>query len=79
MNDARHTFTAKPLPAWFRHPGESWQDWDRRLCAEKAAEAKRKLAEQPKPLDPLYSGSLHLACGVGTYDGNGNPKGSGWW
>ncbi len=34
---------------------------------------------QPQPLIPLCSGSVSLAVGVGTYDSNGNPKGSGWW
>ena len=67
------------MSAWKRQPGESWRDWDRRMCNAKAAEYERKRLEQPMPLDPLYSGSINLACGVGTFDCNGNAKGSGWW
>lgn len=67
------------LPAWQRQPGESWHDWDRRRIAENRAELERQVAELPKPLDYLEAGSLGLAVGVGAYDCNGNPKGSGWW
>ena len=66
-------------PAWKRQDGESWRDWDGRMSADKAAEYERKRHEQPMPLDPLYSGSINLACGVGTFDCDGNARGSGWW
>ena len=66
-------------PAWMRQPGESWHDWDKRRMAENAAAFERRAAELPKPLDGLRSGLLDLAVGVGTFDANGNPKGSGWW
>lgn len=64
----------KRLPAWARQPGESWRDWDRRRQAEKAAALERKFADYPPP-----SGPVRFPVGVGTYDANGNPKGSGWW
>lgn len=66
------------LPAWFRQPGESWHDWDKRRTAGKEAAHEARMAELAS-LKPLYTGSLGLAVGVGTYDANGNPKGSGWW
>lgn len=65
------------LPAWWRQPGESWHDWDKRSRAENTAALLRE--EYPKPLTGLRAGMLGLAVGVGTYDANGNPKGSGWW
>ena len=68
-------------PAWKRQDGESWRDWDRRMSADKAAEYERKRHEQPMPLDPLYSGSIDFvhSLSVGTFDCDGNAKGSGWW
>ena len=69
----------KELPAWFRQPGESWHDWDKRRIAENEAALEAKMADYPAPLDHLKAGGLGLAVGVGTYDANGNPKGSGWW
>lgn len=66
------------LPTWFRQPGESWSDWEARRLAEIEAGAQRKLHE-PMPLTSLRTGEIALAVGVGTYDCNGNPKGSGWW
>lgn len=62
------------LPAWMRQPGESWHDWDRRRIAENAAAFERRYANYPKPSSPVT-----FPVGVGTYDANGNPKGSGWW
>lgn len=67
------------LPAWFRQPGEPFADYERRRLAENAAGFERRAAEFKMPLKPLRCGLLGLATGVGTYDANGNPKGSGWW
>lgn len=75
----KHDQPKPALPAWFRQRGESYRDWSARNAAERERVAAAKLKECPKPLDPLYAGSLDLAVGVGTYDANGNPKGSGWW
>lgn len=61
------------LPAWFRQPGESWRDWDRRRRAANAAKQEARFADYPKPSSPV-----RWPVGVGTYDCNGNPKGSGW-
>lgn len=69
--------TRRELPDWWRKPGESWQDWDRRITAEQDAEYARKLNEKLAP--PSDGLDIDHACGVGQYDGNGNPKGSGWW
>ena len=71
---------ARALPSWWRQPGESWHDWDKRRRAENTAALEARNADRPKPLTPLRSGLLDLATGVGTYDANGEPKGSGlWW
>lgn len=61
-----------------RQPGESWHDWDKRYRAENTAALLRH-GKEIASLKPLRTGSLGLAVGVGTYDCNGNPKGSGWW
>lgn len=66
------------LPAWWRRPGESWRDYDRRRIAENVAAQEHKLADYPKPTGGVIEAARGLAVGVGTYDCNGNPKGSGW-
>lgn len=67
------------LPSWWRRPGESWLDWDRRLERERVAHHERQKAEARAAPPPSADGlAIDLACGVGTYDGNGNPKGAGW-
>ena len=71
-----HPVVGTELPAWFRQPGESWRAWNHRRLCDIYAEAERKLNEPPNPAVP---GPCDLAVGVGTYDANGNPKGSGWW
>jgi hypothetical protein len=72
----KHDQPVRALPDWWRKPGETWPEWDRRMCAEKDAEYARKLNEKLAP--PRDGTNIGLACGVGTYDGNGNPKGGGW-
>lgn len=60
-----------------REPGESWESWVARTTAAES-EHLRKQREAYRP--PSADGpSIDLACGVGCYDLNGNPKGSGWW
>lgn len=77
---------ADPLPAWMRQPGEPWRDWERRRVAENAASAERRHAEFMAAVNARRAAGIPdapclpgLAVGVGTYDANGNPKGSGWW
>jgi len=75
----------KPLPAWMRQPGESYADYERRRVAENAASAERRHAEFMAAVNARRAAGipdapclLGLAVGVGTYDANGVPKGSGW-
>jgi hypothetical protein len=68
------------LPAWWRRPGESLSDWEAR-CAAIYAESQRRedeAREHRRATVGFEPGMTDLACGVGTYDCNGNPKGSGW-
>lgn len=51
-----------------RRPRETAQEFAARITAERTA-FERLLAMPP---------SLDLACGVGTFDAGGRPKGSGW-
>lgn len=50
------------LPA--QRPDETWGEWGIRVGITQPV--------KPQPLRP------HIPVGVGTYDGNGNPKGSNW-
>jgi len=66
-----------------QQPGEPYYDFIQRRSADYAAwqreqDAAREAfrAEHGEHDDRLAS---PLAVGVGTYDGNGQPRGSGWW
>lgn len=76
-----HRLAGAPLAPYARRPGETHADVIKRRSADFAAWQKEQDAERER-LAEFRSGdglNTDLACGVGTYDGNGNPKGSGWW
>lgn len=69
------------LPDWWRRPGESRGDWEARRAADFAESQRRADARREAYLAEHGAFKPCLtdrACGVGTYDGNGNPKGLGW-
>ena len=59
-------------PAWLQQPNETDDDF----YARREASLVRWYADRGRSVPVL---TADCAAGVGTFDGNGNPKGSGWW
>jgi hypothetical protein len=59
-------------PSWLQQPGETDEDF----YARREASLVRWYASRGREIPKLEAS---LSAGVGTFDGNGNPKGSGWW
>lgn len=66
-------------PIWQQQSNEGWTEWHKRMEAEKMAAGAKALAHlRANPMKPV-AGPCAIAVGVGTFDGNGNEKGAGWW
>ena len=69
--------TARPL--WMQQPDEPDAYYALRRAANYRAWEQEQAALGRK-VPALGEGlSVERSCGVGTFDGNGNPRGAGWW
>jgi hypothetical protein len=77
-----HPHRLAGVAPYARRPGESYFDMIQRRSADAAQWRKEQDAERERLAEFRSADAWQntdLAAGVGTYDGNGNPKGSGWW
>lgn len=67
-------------PDWWRQPGETMLAFRERMTADCLARQERDDAERERrrALGLLNQGEGAIATGIGTFDANGHPKGSGW-
>lgn len=70
------------MAVYERQPGETYFDLIQRRSADYAAWQRgcdERAAAHRAEHGESEGMNVSLAAGVGTFDGNGNPKGSGWW
>jgi hypothetical protein len=77
-----HRLSGVPLAPYARRPGETHADVIARRSADAAQWRKEQDAERERLAEFRSADAWEntdLACGVGTFDGNGQPRGAGWW